>query len=407
MPWITRTLESELIAPQLGLRLFPVWLILGPRQVGKSSLLAHCSSPDRKRFSLDHIETRNRARNSPEYFARELNPPFLVDEIQYVPSVIESLKVVVDQAVLAGHAHPGLAWLTGSQGFELMRGMKETLAGRVAIIHLHGLSDEEKGASTSPDQVFRSVMETSLPVLHGVSDPNARSLFLDSYVQTYLERDVALIAQLRRLDEFQTFVRLASLRTGQEIEPSVLGQEASVSAPTAREWLSILEGSLLVRRIPPWFSNRSKRLTKKAKYIWLDAGLAAWLGGWRDPETTRLGPLGGALFESHVIGQIIRFFSHRVIPFQLHFLRTRDGVEIDLLLEVYGSIWPIEIKMGVPDPRSLARMVPYREDNWRSGMVVSLASELATPVPFAQEWNLVGYGGLIDWLRSLADLGHD
>jgi len=222
---------------------------------------------DRRSLSFDNPEILARALADPVFFAREIDRPVLIDEVQYAPSVLESVKVAVDQAIYDEKSEPGIFWLTGSQGLEIMKRFRESLTGRVAIIHLHGLSDEEKGISYSPQDVFASIAETSFPALRGEIDSNARDLYLESYVQTYLVRDVATTAQLRRLKEFSQFIRMMAIRTGQEIDSVSLGRDTGVSNHTVDDWLTVLEGSFIIRKVRPWFPNRSRRLTKRPKYV--------------------------------------------------------------------------------------------------------------------------------------------
>lgn len=387
--WIARTLERLLVTPPASLGLFPVWLILGARQVGKSSLLLRCAGGDRQIVNLDDVTVRTRATLDATLFARDLQLPLLIDEIQYAPQLLSAVKQMADRGV-----PPGSVWLTGSQSFQVMRGVSETLAGRVAILNLHGLSWEEKGAPpATPSSSFRQLCETTFPKLAGVDDPAARDLYLSSYVQTYIERDVRELLGIQKRREFEVFVRMCALRTAQSINLQELARDAGVSAPTAKEWLSLLEDSFLVRLVQPYHSNRTKRLTKTPKLYFLDAGLAAWLGGWRDPESLRLGPQAGALLETQVFGEIIRRFRHRAREVEVTFWRTRDGAEIDFLVETGGAVFPIEVKLGIPDGRDLPRLASFRESNWRDGTVLSLAAR-NEPVALTNEWRLAPACGL-------------
>jgi len=385
--WIKRILEASLTGPSAALRLFPVWLILGPRQVGKSSLLLHCAEKGRLRIDLDDLETRARANQDPQLFARELRPPLFIDEIQYAPQLLSQIKRLAD----AGAA-PGSVWLTGSQSFEVMRGVSETLAGRVAILNLFGLSDEEKKQSLDgPRAYFESILGSTFPKLHGVTDPAARQLYLSSYLQTYVERDVRELLGIEKRREFETFVRACALRTGQVINYDDLGRDCGVSAVTAKQWVSLLEDSYLVRLVPPYHSNRTKRLIKSPKLYFLDMGLAAHLAGWREAEMLRLGPMAGAAFETHVLGQIERHFRHRALDAQVYFWRTRDGAEIDFLVETAGHVYPIEVKLGSVDPRALPKLGPLAEPHWKRGRVLTLLHlGRPSPVELGDEWEASG-----------------
>lgn len=384
--WIQRTWERLLKDPTAGLRLFPVWLLLGPRQVGKSSLLLRCADPARQIVHLDDLATRTRAIQDPVLFAANLRPPLLLDEIQYAPALLSAVKRIADS-----RPEPGCVWLTGSQGFEVMQGVHESLAGRVAILNLLGLSDEEKApSSVTLESYFADLRRSSFPRLAEATDPDAIDLYLGSYLQTYIERDVRELLGIQKRREFEVFVRMCALRTGQVINYDELGRDSGVSPATAKQWIGLLEDSFLIRLVHPHHSNRTKRLIKSPKLYFLDAGLAAWLAGWRDPEMIRLGPQGGAVFETHVFGQLLRYFRHRGRDVNITFWRTRDGEEIDFLVEAGGRITPVEAKLGSPDPRRLPNLSRIGEPNWHPGQVLSLTAlgPAGGPTPLTPEWNL-------------------
>ncbi|MCY4313296.1 MAG: ATP-binding protein, partial [Gammaproteobacteria bacterium] len=221
--WISRTVEPIINTPAPQLQLFSVWLLLGPRQAGKSSLLNRCSS-GHSYVNLDDLAVRERANRDPVLFMKDLEPPFTIDEIQYAPQLMSPIKKLVD----AGGLPPGAIRLTGSQNFQVMAGVSETLAGRVAILNLHGLSMEEKGAvrTETPQAYFEHLLETGFPKLHGVRDRSVRDLYLSSYLQTYVERDIRELSRIEKRREFETFVRLCALRTGQVINYQDLGRDA-------------------------------------------------------------------------------------------------------------------------------------------------------------------------------------
>lgn len=386
-PWIPRTLEPLIQTPARGLELFPVWLLLGPRQVGKSSLFLHCRQAGRKIVNLDDIETRGRVHQDPILFCRELVPPLLLDEVQYAPQLLSHVKVIADR-----DSRPGVVWMTGSQNFEVMAGVRESLAGRVAILQLLGLSDEEKHVhSGTPAEYFAALVGSTFPRLHGVDDPEARALYLSSYTTTYIERDVRELLGIEKRREFEVFVKMCALRTGQVVNYADLARDAGISPATARTWLGLLEDSFLIKLVHPYLTNRTRRLVKSPKLYFLDMGLAAHLAGWRDPEMLRLGPMAGAAFETHVLGQILRFFRHRARDVEICFWRTRHGQEIDFLIESRGRCLPVEIKMGLPDPRDLVPLSQVRDPHWEPGVVVSLA-RVGVPgaVPLHEDWMVMG-----------------
>jgi len=381
--WIKRDFEEILASSSSTLRLFPVWLLLGPRQVGKSSLFLHLKEPSRSYINLDDINVRIRAQTDPELFLKDFTSPLLIDEIQYAPQLLSPVKRRADQT-----GKSGVVWLTGSQSFEVMKGVQESLAGRVAILNLFGLSDHEKQIHTSrPVEYFSSILETTFPKLFREVDPNARDLYLSSYLQTYIERDIRELLGIQKRREFELFVKMCALRTAQIINYDSLARDVGVSPVTIKEWLSLLEDSFLIRIVPPYYSNRNKRLMKSPKIYFLDAGLAAYLAGWKDPEMIRLGPMAGAIFETHIFGNILRTFRHRAKDMQIYFWRTRDGDEIDFLVETGSRIYPLEVQLSRPHSKELLPLKPLRESNWQEGAVVSLSEE-SSGIRVHSDWML-------------------
>lgn len=380
-PWFERSFEPYFTSPPPSLRLFPVWLLLGPRQVGKSALLKHCGA-QRQYINLDDLATRTRANDDPILFARELRPPLIIDEIQYAPALLSPIKQIADAST-----DPGTVWLSGSQSFQVMRGVRETLAGRVAILNLFGLSDPEKKLvpeQHAPQGYFEALLRTGFPKLWPITDNQARELYLSSYTQTYIERDVRELLQIDKRREFELFLRLCALRTASLVSYDDLARDSGVSASTVKSWLSILEDSFLIRLLQPEHTNRSKRLIKSPKIYFLDVGLAAYLGGFRDTETLRLGPHAGAIFETHVLSEIYKRFRHHVREVDIRFWRTRDGQEIDFLVETEGRIYPIEVKLGSPRPAALPRLDRIAGPQWQPGQVVTLAAEARHQI--AADW---------------------
>ena len=382
--WIERGLEPFLREGSGGLGLFPIWLLLGPRQVGKSALLHHCGGK-RHHVDLDDLLVRARINADPILFARELALPLTIDEIQYAPMLLSPLKQLAD----AGAA-PGSIWITGSQNFSVMHGVRETLAGRVALVNLLGLSDKEKNLpkSVAPAAYFESIVETGFPRLAGVQDAATRELYLSSYSSTYIERDVRELLQIDRRREFEIFVKMCALRTGCIVNLDALARDTGVSPMTIKSWLGILADSFLIALVNPYHSTHNKRLIKSPKLFFLDMGLAAFLSGWRDPEALRLGPMGGAAFETHVLSNIIKKLQNNLRQVSVLFWRTRDGEEIDFLIETGGKCFPVEVKMGIPHPASLPKLSKIAEPHWQKGIVVSLAAPLKRSA-LNSDWDLI------------------
>ena len=382
--WIKRDFEALLSAPK-ALGPFSCLLLLGPRQVGKSALLNRVVPPGTLTIELDDLDTRSRANRDPSLFAKELKVPLLVDEIQYAPILLSQIKILADKT-----PQNLKIFLTGSQSFEVMRGVQESLAGRVVILNLFGLSLAEKGISpdVSPKDLFEELFIGGFPALR-TAESSVWARFMSSYVQTYVQRDVAELLGIQKRREFELFLKACAIRTGQLINYEALARDSAISPGTAKEWLSILEDSFLIRLVHPYFSNRAKRLIKTPKLYFLDTGLCAYLAGWRESEHIRLGPWAGAFFETAIFGELMRYHSHRGLDYQIHFWRDKEGNEIDFLLEARGQVVPIEVKLGTPNPRDLLQLDRLEIPSLKQGHVVSLAigqTENGKGAPITHDW---------------------
>lgn len=356
--YVRRALEDRWLEASCQ---FPVLLLTGPRQAGKTTLLEHLCAPDRRYVTFDDIGMRQLAREDPRLFLERFPPPLLLDEIQYAPELLPEIKIAVD-----ADTTPGAYWLTGSQQFHMMKGVTESLAGRVAIISLLGFSNREhekrelrlqpfiparedladRSRSAGPsslDPVYQRIFGGSSPALATgvVSD---RGLFYSSYLQTYLYRDVRDLAQVGDLERFGRFVRACAARTAQLLNVADLARDTDISPGTAKNWLSILTASFQIFLLQPFHSNLTKRLYKRPKLYFLDTGLCAYLTEWSSPATLAAGAMGSAIFETHVVAEILKSWWHRAQRPSIYFYRDKDGTEIDLLLERDGRLHPVEIK---------------------------------------------------------------
>jgi len=340
---------------------FPVLLLTGPRQVGKTTLLEDCATKKHHYVTLDDLEQRALAQTDPSLFLQIHNPPVIIDEVQYAPQLFGAIKVVVDQDKKAG-----LFWLTGSQKFHLMQGVVETLAGRVAILNLLGLSQAEihdKAATSQPFlpttewithaksqsitmkvmDVYNTIWRGSFPKV-ALHNTVSRDIFYSSYVQTYIQRDVRALARVGDEMSFVRFLRAAAARTGQLINYADIARDVGVDTKTIKSWLSILETSGLVYMLQPYHTNVTSRLIKTPKLYFLDTGLCAYLTQWSTPEALEAGAMSGAIFETYVFSEIIKSYWHNGKNAYFYFYRDRDQKEIDLLIEQDGQLYPVEFK---------------------------------------------------------------
>jgi len=351
-----RTIENTLKSISES---FPVLLLTGPRQVGKSTLLAKMASSNRKIVSLDSPSIRASARTEPEMFLQRYSPPVLIDEVQYVPELFEYIKVYVDK-----HKSNGDFWLTGSQTFHMMKRVTESLAGRAGIARLLGLSNSEitgkhfppftvsprdliKRAEETPamniSELFERIFKGSMPRLYEFDGVN-RDEYYESYLETYISRDIKDLSQVADELSFLSFMGIVAARTATNVNYDTLAKESGISAPTAKQWLSILVSSGLVALIPPFSNNALSRVIKAPRMYFLDTGLCAYITRWSSSEVLERGAMDGAFFETWVVSEIYKSYVNNGKRPPLFFYRDSNKKEIDLIISMDGIVNPIEIK---------------------------------------------------------------
>jgi len=332
----------RLLAPLLQARLaaYPVAVITGPRQSGKTTL-ARLTAPNASYLSLEDPDTRAFATDDPRGFLRHLGPQTILDEVQRCPSLFSYLQGFVD-----ADPRPGRFLLTGSSQFDLIESITQTLAGRASLLTLLPFSLAELAAAGRAPATTDALLQGGLfPPIH--DRPVAAADWLQDYVATYVERDVRQILRIQDLATFQRFVALSAGRVGQLLNVTSLAADTGITRVTAEAWLSVLEASHLIFRVQPWFTNLSKRLIKTPKLYFCDPGLAAWLVGIRQPAHLTAHPLRGALFENWAMTEILKARLHRGLRPSLYFLRDKEGHEIDALVQSDPStVHAIEIKSG-------------------------------------------------------------
>ena len=347
---------------------FPVLLVSGPRQVGKTTLLQHAQREKRHYVTLDDPIEKALAKEDPAAFLQNHPAPVMIDEIQYAPELFPYIKMAVDKA-----RTPGMFWLTSSQQFHLMKNVSESLAGRIAILNLLGLSlAEERGFAENalpflPTQdsltlraktaetlllpaIYHKIWRGSFPFVVPHDDTITWETFYSSYVQTYLQRDVRDFTRVGDEQLFLRFLQTSAARTSQLINYTDMARDIGISEPTVKSWLSILEASGLIYMLAPYHSNQTKRLLKAPKLYFLDTGLCSYLTGWHNPEVLEKGAMNGAIFETFITSELIKTYWHNGRSAPFFFYRDRDKREIDLVIVENGTLYPVEIKKtATPD----------------------------------------------------------
>lgn len=319
----------------------PCILLTGMRQTGKTALLEHLL-PEAKFVSLDLPKNADEAEHSGEQLLDRLGEPVIIDEVQYAPALFRIIKSKIDQ----NRKKKGRFFLTGSQRFELMREVSDSLAGRVTIIELSTLSVAEiqkfLGKEIDSTMLLHLIWRGGFPELH--VDDRSTERFYSSYVASYIERDVRQLISIRHEREFDRFLRLCALRAGQLTSLNPMAAELGISATTAKSWFDALIATHIIGVVEPFHSNLSKRLIKSSKFYFTDTGLQCALAGIRSADELRNSPLLGPIFEAHVYGQIMRSFQNRAIRPRMAFFRDHSGHEIDFVIELGNDTHLIECK---------------------------------------------------------------
>ena len=340
---------------------FPALVLTGPRQVGKTTLLQSMADSNRKYVDLSNPTDRNLAITEPEMFLQRYSPPVTIDEVQYAPGLLDYIKVHADKYKKAGDF-----WLTGSQTFHLMKNVTESLAGRAGIVRMLGLSNSEiDGTGFGPFQVdpqalirrmddakpltltevFTRIFTGSFPRLYENLNVD-RKTFYESYLETYISRDVRDLTQVADELSFLRFINVVAARTATNLNYETLANETGISSPTAKQWLSILVSGGLVALIPPYANNVLKRVIKAPRMYFLDTGLCAYITRMNSPEFLEASAMDGAFFETWVVSEIYKSYLHCGERPPLFFYRDQNKKEIDLIIHQNNAVHPIEIKKG-------------------------------------------------------------
>lgn len=367
MKYIARHMEKRIMELSES---YSAILLTGPRQSGKTTMLrslAEKENKGREYVSLDDLATRDMAKNDPALFLQMHKPPVLIDEVQYAPELFTYIKIHIDE-----HHNPGDFWMTGSQIFRLMRGVQESLAGRVALLHMSPLSQREIiGADCVPfttdtetlieecrkispvdtPALFERIWRGSMPGIVSGLYPD-RNMYYSSYLSTYVERDVRDISGTVNALKFNRFITAVAARTSQLLNYQALAEDAEIDIQTSKAWVNILETLGIIFLLHPYSNNVLKRTIKTPKVYFYDTGLVSYLTKWSSPEVAESGAMSGALLENFTVSEIVKGYQNAGLEPYLYFYRDRDAKEIDVILEGDGKLCPLEIKKtATPDKR--------------------------------------------------------
>lgn len=368
--YIKRTIETSVRNMSKS---FPVVMITGPRQVGKTTLLNMITKESDEKINfvtLDNLDVRKLAIEDPELFLRTYKTPLIIDEFQYAPELLSYIKIVVDKKRLESLEKEetkknGLFYLTGSQAFQTMSNVTESLAGRVGILNLYGLTTREienidetfflpeksilenKARTEKLDtiELYEKIIKGSYPEIYNNKEMDIKNYF-ETYITTYIERDIRQLINVQDELKFYKFISNIAVRTGQELNMTDVCNEIGISTVTGDNWLSILTNTGLVYLLQPYSNNNIARIVKKPKIYFMDTGLACYLAGYLDAVTLEKSTFNGAIFETYVITQIIKSFINQGMNAKkyLYYYRDNNGKEIDLLIVYNNIVYPIEIK---------------------------------------------------------------
>ena len=360
MAYIKRDIEDKIISLS---KEYSCILITGPRQVGKTTVLRQLMDDNREYVTLDDMDERSLAKRDPAMFLQIHSTPIMIDEVQYAPELFSYIKMEIDKG-----AEPGTYWLTGSQAFKLMELARESLAGRVAIMHMSSLSQheiygsgdctpftlelsalkerEKTNAPADIAEIYDRIWNGSMPGLASGKFSD-RDVFYSSYLQTYIDRDVKEQVQLADPLLFRDFVRAAACRAGQMLNVHDIAQDVGVSDDTAKRWLQVLEKSDVVFFLRPYSNNLLKRTVKTPKMYFFDTGLVAYLTRYSSPEILANGAINGAILENFVVSELLKSYHNNAKECLLWYYRDSNSNEIDMVIENDGMLHPLEIKRSV------------------------------------------------------------
>mgnify|MGYP004478037385 FL=1 len=369
---------------------FKVLLVTGPRQVGKTTLLKSIMPDNMNYVSLDDKLTRELAQNDPKLFLEEHPYPLLIDEVQYAPNLFSYIKIKVDEI-----KEPSMYWLTGSQQFKLMKNVQESLAGRVGIVKLNSLTYNEinnrklKKEMFDPKKIidaeiigvndlYENIFKGGMPEIY-VNDKMKRIFFFNSYIETYLTKDVENIISISNMETFKNFMITIASRNGEQLNYSKIGSEVGITDKTVKSWLNILVTSGIIYLLTPYNLSREKRVNHMPKIIWMDSGLCSFLAGYEDARTLQMSSNAGHYLESYIISEIVKSYNSHGLEANISYFRDKDKHEIDLVFFNATEIYPFEIKKTASPNKEMISSFKYLKDSKKKvmpGGIICLCDKL-------------------------------
>ncbi|MBD5511619.1 MAG: ATP-binding protein [Lachnospiraceae bacterium] len=393
MQYMERTLERKFLHMS---SFFKAVLVTGARQVGKTTMLKHLAAEQSRTYvSMDNTMSRALAKSDPVLFFQTYKPPIIIDEIQKAPELFEQIKIICDNS-----EERGLFWLTGSQQYKMMKSVRETLAGRIGILELYSLSMNEVEGLTFPNEldfslpcllarqpltrkndiveVFEHIWRGGMPDALS-ADAEQRQEYFNSYIETYLMRDVAEEGGITDTVRFRKFLNACAALVAEQVNYKTLADAAEISQPTAKEWLRLLQGLGIIYLLPPYANNELKRLVKTPKMYFCDTGLCAYLSMWLTRDTLMNGAASGHYFENYVIVELLKNYAYAPSKANLTYYRDSNAKEIDLFVEENGVIHPLEIKKSAnPDRREIKKyeLIDKAKLKRGSGGIICMCEEV-------------------------------
>ncbi len=357
---------------------FRVLVVTGPRQVGKTTVLESLMPENMTKVSLDDETLRKEAQENPKIFLDSYPTPLFIDEVQYAPQLFPYIKMRVDKDKTRGQY-----WLSGSQLFDLMKNVTESLAGRAGIVKMNSFTYSEIKQNTEKEifdpenlkqkqyidvnEAFERIFYGGMPELYDIPDMD-RNDFYYSYINTYIEKDIKKIKNIGNIETFKKFMRDVAIRTGTTLNYSDIANDVGISVNTIREWISILVSTGIIYLLEPFSSSKIKRLTHMPKIIFMDMGLACYLANWESAKELQLSKLSGSFFESYVVSELIKSYDNKGLRLEISHFRNKETEEIDLILYKNNTLYPLEIKKSGNPTKEMMKNFKYLEkDNKKIG----------------------------------------